>query len=185
MLKEDCVRKVFMLIVAVAICVSFTGCGQSAEPAKTDGGQTNNAVMEGEKFDHKFVSGTLVKGWTFIPDPKNEIFATISSPMGDKTIMMKFEWQNTTDPKKQTEDFVKSFPELKPTPAEQVKYGNNEFWKTSYENSGYKMVQLHGMTGEILSTLTLTGNGADTDPDMAQMLSNMTFKDVKLEELNK
>ena len=180
-----------ILTFAILVCVASTmvACGgtdKTTPPAQSNNGDVGQQQEQtgGTMFDHKFVSGETFDGWNFVPDAKNEIFASISNPMATKFIMMKFVWQNTTDPQKQTEKFIKDFPDLKPTPAEKVTYGENEYWKTVYVNVGYTNIQLITQKGEILETVTIQGT-EETDPTVVKILNTLKFKDVKLEDLGK
>lgn len=182
-------KKIFALVMCICVGLTMVACGtqDNSTPPTQENGNGSTAQSEqsgGTAFDHKFVSGETYDGWKFTPDANNEIFASISNPMSSKFIMMKFEWQNTTNPQQQTEKFVKDNPNLNPTPAEEVTYGENKFWKTAYENAGYKNIQLITQKGEILETVTIQGTD-ETDPTVIKTLNSLKFKDVKLEELNK
>lgn len=180
-----------ILALAIFVCVAFSlvACGGSDNTTPTtqeNNGGTNQQQEQagGTMFDHKYVSGETFDGWNFVPDAKNDIFASISNQTYTKFIMMKFEWQNTTDPQKQTEKFIKDYPDMKPTPAEKVTYGENEYWKTVYVNAGYTNIQLITQKGEILETVTIQGTD-ETDPTVIKTLNTLKFKDVKLEDLGK
>ncbi|NTU61292.1 MAG: hypothetical protein HGA95_03060 [Caldiserica bacterium] len=182
-------KKILVLAMCFCVSLSLIACGNQDSttlPTQDNGNGTNQQQEQtgGTMFDHKFVSGETFDGWNFVPDAKNEIFASISNPMATKFIMMKFEWQNTTDPQKQTEKFIKDYPDLKPTPAEKVTYGENEYWKTVYVNMGYTNIQLITQKGEILETVTIQGT-EETDPTVVKILNTLKFKDVKLEDLGK
>lgn len=179
-------KKIIILALCMFVCLAAVACGETKEEPKTNNEVTQTTESAGgTAFDQKYVSGETFDGWTFNPDPKNDIFASIVSPMANKYIMMKFEWQNTTDPKTQTEKFVKDYAEMKPTPPEEVKYGENNYWKTVYENGGYVNHQLITQKGDILVTVTLQGDGVENDPVVPKILETLKFKDVKLEDLSK
>lgn len=182
-------KKIFALVVCICVGLTLVACGtqNNSTPPPQENGNGSAAPSEqsgGTAFDHKFVSGQTFDDWKFTPDANNEIFASISNPMSSKFVMMKFEWQNTTNPQKQTESFIKNYPKLNPTPAQEVVYGENSYWKTAYENIGYKNIQLITQKGEILETVTIQGTD-ENDPTVIKILNSLKFKDVKLEELNK
>lgn len=182
-------KRLLTIAIMVFVAFSLVACGGSDKttpPSQENNGGTGQQQEQtgGTMFDHKFVSGETFDGWNFVPDPKNEIFASISNPTSSKFIMMKFVWQNTSDPQKQTEKFIKDYPNLNPSPAEKVTYGENEYWKTAYVNAGYKNIQLITMKGEILETVTIQGT-EESDPTVIKILNTLKFKDVKLEELGK
>lgn len=180
-------KRILVLIMCICVSLSFVACGSSdnsTQPTQENGVEQQQEQAGGTMFDHKYVSGETFDGWNFVPDAKNDIFVSISNQTYTKFIMMKFEWQNTTDPQKQTEKFIKDYPDMKPTPAEKVTYGENEYWKTVYVNAGYTNIQLITQKGEILETVTIQGTD-ETDPTVIKTLNTLKFKAVKLEDLGK
>lgn len=182
-------KRILTLAIMIFVAFAFVGCGGTEKtnpPAQDNNGSAGQEQGQptGNAFDHKFVSGETFDGWKFVPDSKNDIFASVSDPTSSKFIMMSFVWQNTTNPQKQTEKFIKDNPSVNATPAEKVTYGENEYWKTTYVNVGYKNIQLITMKGEILETVTIQGTD-ETDPTVVKILNTLKFKDVKLEELGK
>jgi hypothetical protein len=171
-------KKTIALLACILVGLSLAACGQQTDGT---GETTDNPPTEkvGTTFEYKYCSGELPDGWIFSPDPKNNIFAWIKTPDDKKMISFSFVWQNSTDAKTNTENFVKTYADMKPTPPAPVTYGNYEYWETSYENAGYKIRQLQTMEGEILITVGLAGDIVINDPDVPTILSKITYKDVK------
>ena len=95
----------------------------------------------------------------------------------EQAIYMSFKKDNVTSAQKATAEFISAHPELNATEPKDVKFGSNDFCKTTYIDDNSKVNQLIHTTGKTISTLTLVGEGVETDPKVASMLSQMIFKD--------
>jgi hypothetical protein len=177
------VKKLLTIAILVCVAFSFVACGGSdnaTPPAQNnnEGTGSNQDQSSGTTFESKFVNGETFGEWSFKPDEKNETFAWIRHSSNTKFIAFSFVWENTVEPEKYVQDFVDSNKEMNPTKPEKITYGENEYYKISYVNLGYKNVQLVTKKGNLLITVNLQGTGVEEDSDVPKILETLKFKEM-------
>jgi hypothetical protein len=175
-MKEVLVKRIFSFLMVALLVIGFIGaCGGSGNGS---GGDTQPAKASGETFENDYFKAFIPDGWTVFDDSKlgmMQIYPKGDTSMYRTTIHLKFEgkgnWHGT--PEQSIANMASNYSGTAP---EKVVVNGTEYYKTTYEYSGYKQTMMVAKKDGNKITVTMVGKDYDKNPHIPEILETIFYK---------